>query len=146
MELIIDVDEKLVCEGFERPFTEEERDTLIRAIGNAKSYNPSDDCISREALRKALDELFKSGGYDSGLVMDAIDNAPAVQQNWRFYYDHGYAQAKRDFGRPKGEWVDLMKTKGYVVCPFCGKEITGGDLNFCVKCGADLRKGGAENG
>ena len=34
MKLIIDVDEKLVCEGFERHFTEEEKDILIRAIGH----------------------------------------------------------------------------------------------------------------
>lgn len=34
MKLIIDVDEKLVCEGFERQFTEEEKDILIRAIGH----------------------------------------------------------------------------------------------------------------
>ena len=38
MKLIIDVDKKLVCEGFERTFTEEERDTLIRAIGNGIPY------------------------------------------------------------------------------------------------------------
>lgn len=46
--------------------------------------------------------------------------------------------------RPKGEWIDRMADKGYVECPFCHKQITGGDLNFCVKCGADMRKGGAE--
>lgn len=34
IKLIIEVDENLVCEGFERPFTEEERNILIRAIGN----------------------------------------------------------------------------------------------------------------
>lgn len=38
MKLIIDVDEKLVCEGFERTLTEEERDILIRAIGNGVKY------------------------------------------------------------------------------------------------------------
>ena len=38
MQLIIDVDEDLVCKGFEQPFTEEERDILIRAIGNGKTY------------------------------------------------------------------------------------------------------------
>ena len=36
IQLIIEVDEKLVCEGFKRSFTEEERNTLIRAIGNGK--------------------------------------------------------------------------------------------------------------
>ena len=38
MKLIIDIDEKLVCEGFERIFTEEERDILIRAIGHGTPY------------------------------------------------------------------------------------------------------------
>jgi len=38
MKLLIDVDEELVCKGFEQPLTEEERDILIRAIGNGKSY------------------------------------------------------------------------------------------------------------
>ena len=37
MKLIIDIDEKLVCEGFERNFTEE-RNVLIRAIGNGTPY------------------------------------------------------------------------------------------------------------
>jgi hypothetical protein len=36
IELVIKVPEKLVYEGFERPFTEEEKDVLIKAIGNAK--------------------------------------------------------------------------------------------------------------
>ena len=35
IELIIKVPEKLVYEGFERPFTEEERKILINAIGNS---------------------------------------------------------------------------------------------------------------
>ena len=34
MELVIKVPKKLVCEGFERPFTEEEKSILIKAIGN----------------------------------------------------------------------------------------------------------------
>jgi len=34
MQIVIDVPEKLVCEGFERPFTEEEKNILIKAIGN----------------------------------------------------------------------------------------------------------------
>lgn len=34
IDLIISVPEELVCSGFERPFTEEEKDILIKAIGN----------------------------------------------------------------------------------------------------------------
>ena len=47
--------------------------------------------------------------------------------------------------RTQGEWIDRMADKGYVECPFCHKQITGGDLNFCVKCGADMRKGSTES-
>ena len=42
--------------------------------------------------------------------------------------------------RPQGEWIKLTDKYGDSVrCPFCNKEIAGTDLNFCVKCGADLR-------
>ena len=41
MKIVIDVDEKLVCEGFERHFTEEEKDILIRAVGNGMPYRES---------------------------------------------------------------------------------------------------------
>lgn len=34
MQVVIDIPEKLVCEGFERLFTEEEKNILIKAIGN----------------------------------------------------------------------------------------------------------------
>ena len=59
-------------------------------------------------------------------TMAIIDEVPTVEE------------------RLQGKWIDKMETEGYVVCPFCGKEITGGDLNFCVKCGADMRKGHAK--
>ena len=54
------------------------------------------------------------------------------------------ARREAEKARPKGVWIDRMADKGYAECPFCHKQITGGDLNFCVKCGADMRKGGAE--
>lgn len=34
MQIVIDIPEKLACEGFERSFTEEEKNILIKAIGN----------------------------------------------------------------------------------------------------------------
>lgn len=37
IELVIKVPKKLVCKGFERPFTEEEKSILIKAIGNGKT-------------------------------------------------------------------------------------------------------------
>ena len=38
MKRIIDVDENLICEGFVRNFTEEEKDILINAIRNSIPY------------------------------------------------------------------------------------------------------------
>jgi len=38
IKLIITVPEDVVCKGFEQPLTEEERQTLIRAIGNGTLY------------------------------------------------------------------------------------------------------------
>lgn len=65
MKLLIDVDEKLVFEGFERPFTEEEKAILIRAIGNGRTYNPPDDLISRSDALKAVDDRHEELLHDS---------------------------------------------------------------------------------
>ena len=61
MKLLIDVDEKLVCEGFVRNFTEEERDILIRAIGNSTS-------LSTEL--KQIKEEIKRTYYSQGVGFD----------------------------------------------------------------------------
>ena len=37
MQMVINIPKKLACEGFERPFTEEEKNVLIKAIGNGKT-------------------------------------------------------------------------------------------------------------
>lgn len=46
--------------------------------------------------------------------------------------------------RPQGEWIIVKDEKwgDNVKCPFCGKELAGTDLNFCCKCGADMRRHG----
>jgi hypothetical protein len=51
IELVINVPENLVCEGFERPFTEEEKNILIKAIGNGKTVPKGHgDLIDRDAV------------------------------------------------------------------------------------------------
>ena len=83
MKLIIDVDKKLVCEGFERTFTEEERDILIRAIGNGISVSTEGDLISRSALKKVFENLASDDYYVpiwyQQTVFEKIDNAPTVK-------------------------------------------------------------------
>lgn len=38
MKLIIDVPDEIVKKGFEEPLTDEERQTIIRSVGNAIHY------------------------------------------------------------------------------------------------------------
>lgn len=134
MKLIIDVDEKLVCEGFERPFTEEEKATLIRAIGNGRSYNPSEDCISREYVKAKMFDIPKPkegatfwDGVD--IVGDLIDNAPTVN-----------AIVNTIEVRPQGKWIDHSLENllwGHNECPFCHKR-SNKDASYCQYCGARL--------
>lgn len=116
MKLIIDADEKIVCKGFEQPLTEEERVTLIRAIGNGKPYNSSDDAISREALLAD----FKERNIWSKDIVEAINNAPPVEP-----------------ARLKSEWAEF---EGGYRCSNCD-DIEVYTPNFCPNCGADMREG-----
>ena len=98
--------------------TQEMYDALELAIGKlqANDEQVTGELISREALKKAIDTI-KQTGYDVNEepvefvelpdLIKAIDNAPTVEQNWKFYYEHGYAQAKREFERPTGEWIPV---------------------------------------
>jgi hypothetical protein len=108
---------------------------------------PQGDCISREALK---DEIYTWGcnDYDKHDFIEAIDDAPTAEtftlEDMQNNFDAGVDSIIGKYDKVRGEWIDRMADKGYVECPFCHKQITGGDLNFCVKCGADMR-GGAEN-
>ena len=57
----------------------------------------------------------------------------------------GRAEEAVEGKRTQGEWIIVKDEKygDHVKCPFCGKEIAGSDLNYCVKCGVKM-KGGAE--
>lgn len=92
--------------------------------------------IDADALVNAFNEAqVEFDEYYKGLGRAKVitDNAPTVD-----------AVVNTIEVRPQGKWIDRMADKGYVECPFCHKQITGGDLNFCVKCGADMRKSDTE--
>ena len=96
----------------------------------------NNDLISREALKKALNEMFDTVEvmlFDD--IIATIDNAPTVKPN-------------------QGEWIGINRDcRGYCdcfKCSICGayiypysveKEL---DYNGCPYCFADMRKGGAE--
>lgn len=95
---------------------------------------PSANCISREAVRSKIwkERVEKDEGCNSEYIRGLktaiafIDNEPPVEPE-----------------RPQGEWIIVKDEKwgDNVKCPFCGKELAGTDLNFCCKCGADMRGG-----
>ena len=100
-------------------------DMAIKAL----EQQPSDDCISREELKKWLDMNFSFGGALRKLEMfDRIDKElPPVTPT-----------------RKVGKWI---KTGGSFRCSECMampefKDIR--TLKYCPTCGAEMR--GAENG
>ena len=52
---------------------------ILKAVRKGTPISTKGDLISRSELKKAIGELFDNGGYDSGLVMNTIDNAPTVE-------------------------------------------------------------------
>lgn len=104
-------------------------------------------------------------------LIDLIDKAPTVEPFEPDYvgaerlkarqrgYEEGYRYGMK-IGKglnPKikqGEWVVKRLQNGFedVICPFCNARPTRSEYgyylkdNFCHECGADMRKGGTENG
>ena len=64
-------------------------------------------------------------------------------------YKKGYGDAKKEFDRPQGEWINEYwedaYQKYYHTCDVCKTEIvkTAYD-NYCSCCGAKMRKGEEE--
>lgn len=147
IKLIIEVDEKIFCKGFEQPLTDEERTTLLQAVGNGKPYDDSGDLISRSALKDKCNELMKFNPT-TDRILNLIDNAPTVEYTFEEAFQKTVCENKLYCpARPKGEWVetsDFDEFYGKVYkCTNCNKETLGcGCHNYCPNCGADMR--GAE--
>lgn len=102
---------------------------------------PQGDLISREALKKAIKNLYNEtldGIVKFGIekAYKEIDNAPAIEPEVKEV--------------PKGEWIDvpcerdlLFNTGIKYTCSVCEKFNSNGHSSFCPNCGADMR-GGAE--
>ena len=140
MKLIIEVDEndKEICEQYINGKLGDELGDyvnvteLAEAIANGISYNPSGDCISREALMKEFSHhLVDSDILYVGEVKERIKRAQPVPE------------------RIQGEWIPInLDCRGYpeyFKCSICGAHIyTSGaekelDYNGCPYCFADMR-------
>ena len=109
--------------------------------------------IDADELKKAIDELFESGGYDSGLVMNTIDNAPTVEiteeQAIDKLHETGWLPLhdKEMTERPQGKWKIIANAfhQTKCKCSLCKHYIwIGEDKNFCPNCGAQMVRGGKE--
>ena len=88
---------------------------------------------------------------ESGKALREKIYGDGYQDGHKDGYDKGYEDAQANNNRPQGEWIEKVERRGCFAddktvysytCPFCGaKEFK--KYPFC-HCGADLRKGGAE--
>lgn len=114
---------------------------------------PKGDLISREALKKAIDNAYKEyDGYDPQDLMrfaervdTEIDNAPTVTDQSRELVQKsielgrrcGYFEGKTENKRPQGEWIKLRYYD--FKCSLCENSMMD-KWNYCPNCGADMRK------
>ena len=76
-----------------------------------------------------------------------MTNYNELRDGQEFYangYKQGYEDAKKEFKPKLAETVCGNNQAGMAVCPFCGASQHKQYKNFCPNCGADMRKGGAE--
>ena len=135
MKLIIDIPEEVVT-AIQNG--EDYRYDIHTAIAQGIPVTDGDLIIFRTLMTEIANK-----GLPFEEVLLLIDNAPTVAVDCKDCdgYEAGYSAGLKDAERPQGEWIDRMSDKGYVECSFCHKQITGGDLNFCVKCGAKMKGG-----
>lgn len=158
MKLIIDIDDKDfelinktgITIDLNTAFHGKEKDkemtfaifNLVKALKNGTPYNPSADCISREALKEH--KVYSEERHEYVVPVYNIDNAQAIplpneQTAWEQGYEAGLAQGNHD--RPKGEWeTDNIG----IYCSVCKRHLDN-KTPFCPLCGADMRGGEQKN-
>lgn len=151
MKRIIELPDKVV-EAIQNG--EDYRYDIHTAIAQSTPYNPSGDCISREALKEALKSNCKPElchDYNTAWCEsccphndfeDLIDNAPPVDL-WQMRQEateNALKKAEVLYARPKGEWEDY--SADFYKCPECGYLLN----KLCPQCynKVILPKGGAE--
>lgn len=113
----------------------------------------NNDLISREALYNEVD-TWGCNDYDKYDFLDAIDNAPTVENDKELYekietYKNAYRIMSDAFEnevrknkRPQGEWK-LDDTEQFCYCSNCEDTYYPRPLDpswyYCPHCGADMR-------
>ena len=164
MQIVIDIPEKLACEGFERSFTEEEKNILIKAIGNGTSlpkgherkfeeivveYKPAELCIYPEYKGKPYYNI-KYQENDKECVGFGTYNPEVLSQYIKEYF-------MSDIQPKTGHWIlkRTFPTKLYdeylneYKCSECYREIRCTESQlvnypYC-HCGAKMTEGNEES-
>lgn len=110
MKLIIDIDENVFTRLFDNGtegISVEDRIEVGKAIRKGTPVSTEGDLISREALKKALKEIFDTVEvvlFDD--IIATIDNAPTVEVGYLTNCANCERVEKiRANARPQGEWV-----------------------------------------
>jgi len=134
MKLIIEIPGKYY--GACKDAVEEPHPSWIEEIiANGIPYNLSGDLISREALKKSIEELFFVDEYT---VKKTINNAPTVEPLERI----GSICEENCGYRPQGKYVDISKLRLMTI-----EECAGHTIEYAMgwkACIEWLKKGGAE--
>ena len=122
--------------------------------------------IDADELKQAYFTAIEKSSIGEVSIVDIIDNAPTVEQEVYItgedynLYMRGYNQARKDFERPQGEWIDkhitscgkILQWRANVLeqkCSVCGryslKWVETIPSNYCQNCGADMRGDKNEN-
>ena len=103
----------------------------------------SNDLISREALKKAIEEYKYCGFYDK--LIDLIDNAPLVDtytiEDIQEVRENSLILGAKLAQKLEGEW--LKNANEIYKCSLCGAFGNPNYFRFCPNCGAKM-KGGAK--
>ena len=127
---------------------------------------PSNDCISRQAARNAMRELYREDlerygieipeTFDASRAIEALNELPAAQPDlssysdklWRAAYERGKAEAQPR--RLRGRWVEterrgVLAGAKYYKCDKCAQPIVVVDstpmaegYNYCPRCGSQM--------
>ena len=102
----------------------------------------NNDLISREALRKALLELFNAVYIVTvDDVLKHIDNASTVSlPDFKKGYKQAIIDGKTNYSNETSKWIKMSDRYGvYFACEKCGYDRERAITNFCPNCGADMR-------
>ena len=133
MKLIIEIDEAIYNNPELITNASPEYDQILShmayAVKNGTPYNPSGDCISREALKEEIQHLGnanpsywnKCDVVDRQDVLDEIDNAQAVCGNDPRWCERCVSKGKCSSTRPQGNLIKELWNCRNELCLRCGK-------------------------